>query len=312
VKGFTRREALALAAGSLFGAQQDDVTFKAGVKVVNILASVRTKKGEFVTDLTKDDFTILENGKPQTIRYFSRETDLPLTLGLMVDTSMSQQRVLEQERSACFHFLDQVLRPDKDKVFIMQFDMAVMLRQELTGSHHKLDEVLAVVDTPTRSELQMQQGAGTLLYDAMFKGARDVMANQLNRKALIVMTDGVDTGSETSLAAAIEAAQRTDTLIYSIEFSDEGYYGGFPGMGPDGKGVLVRMAKETGGSFFAVTKKRSIDQIFDMIQMELRSQYSIGYVSDEPVRISEFRKLQLTADRKGLSLQYRDRYWAQR
>jgi VWFA-related protein len=277
----TRRQLIALAAGSLLRAQQDDVTFKTGVKVVNILTSVRTKKGEYVTDLTKDEFTVLENGKPQTIRYFSRETDLPLTLGLMVDTSMSQQRVLEQERSACFHFLDQVLRPAKDKVFIIQFDMAVMMRQELTGSRNKLDEVLSVVDTPTRQELQLQQGGGTLLYDAMYKAARDVMANQLNRKALIVMTDGVDTGSESSLAAAIEAAQRTDTLIYSIEFSDEGYYGGFPGMGPDGRGVLQRMAKDTGGSYYAVTKKRSIDQIFDAIQTELRSQYSIGYVSDD-------------------------------
>jgi VWFA-related protein len=188
----------------------------------------------------------------------------------------------------------------------------VMQRQELTASRRKLDDVLSAVDTPTRSELEMQRGGGTLLYDAMFKAAREVMANQLNRKALIVMTDGVDTGSENSLAAAIEAAQRSDTLIYSIEFSDEGYYGGFPGLGPDGKGVLVRMAKESGGSFFEVTKKRSIDQIFEMIQTELRSQYSIGYVSDEPVRISEFRKLQLTTDRKGLTLQYRDRYWAQR
>jgi VWFA-related protein len=187
-----------------------------------------------------------------------------------------------------------------------------MMRQELTGSRNKLDEVLSVVDTPTRQELQLQQGGGTLLYDAMYKAARDVMANQLNRKALIVMTDGVDTGSESSLAAAIEAAQRSDTLIYSIEFSDEGYYGGFPGMGPDGRGVLQRMAKDTGGSYYAVTKKRSIDQIFDAIQTELRSQYSIGYVSDEPVRISEFRKLQLTTDRKGVALQYRDRYWAQR
>lgn len=310
----TRRVALALfvQALGLRAQQQDDVIFKTGVKVVNLLAAVRTKKGEFVTDLTKDDFSVLENGKPQTIRYFSRETGLPLTLGLMVDTSMSQQRVLELERSACFHFLDQVLRPDKDKVFIMQFDMAVMLRQELTASRRKLDDVLSQVDTPTRSELQMQSGGGTLLYDAMFKAARDVMTNQLNRKALIVMTDGVDTGSENSLAAAIEQAQRSDTLIYAIEFSDEGYYGGFAGMGPDGKGVLMKMAKETGGSFFSVSKKRSIDQIFDAIQNELRSQYSIGFVSDDPVRISEFRKLQLTTDRKGLQLQYRDRYWAQR
>ncbi len=313
----TRRQLLQAAAPLLGWSPllraQDDATFSTEVKVVNLLATVRTKKGAIVRDLTKDDFSVLENGRPQTLRYFSRETDLPLTLGLLVDTSMSQQKVLESERTACFHFLDQVLRENKDQVFIMQFDMAVMLRQEPTSSRPKLDEVLSAVDTPTRQDLMSQTGGGTLLYDAVIKASNDLMRSQKNRKALILMTDGVDTGSQAPLSAAIEAAQRADTLLYSILFSDEGYYGiPFLGGGPDGRGVLVRMSRETGGSFFEVSKKLSIEQIFGIIEDELRSQYSLGYVSDVPVRISEFRKLQLSTDRKGLVVQARDRYWAQR
>ena len=130
------------------------------------------------------------------------------------------------------------------------------------------------------------------------------------RKALIILTDGVDTGSDASIATAIESAQRADTLIYSILFADAGAYGLFGGG--DGRGALARMSKETGGSFFAVSKKQGIENIFNIIQEELRSQYSIGYVSDEPVRISEFRKLTLSTRQKGLIVQSRDRYWAQR
>ena len=290
---------------------QDTVTFSTDVKVVNLLATVRTKKGEIVRNLTKDDFSILENGRPQSIRYFSRETDLPLTIGLMVDTSLSQRKVLEAERAASFRFLDQVLRENKDQVFIMQFDSVVVVRQELTSSRKKLDEALPFVDTPTRAELAMGAGGGTVLYDAVVRASLGVMKNQRNRKALILLTDGVDIGSEASLAAAVEAAQRSDTLVYSILFSDPNAYGIFGG-GADGRGALVRMSKETGGGFFEVTKKQSIQQIFDLIQDELRSQYSLGYVSDEPVHISEFRKLQLTAKQKDLVLQARNKYWAQR
>ncbi len=290
---------------------QDTTTFSTDVKVVNLLATVRTKKGEIVRGLTKDDFSISENGRPQNIRYFSRETDLPLTIGLMVDTSMSQRRVLEAERAASFRFLDQVLRETKDQVFVMQFDSVVQLRQELTSSRKKLDEALSFVDTPTRAELAMGAGGGTVLYDAIVKASQDVMKNQRNRKALILLTDGVDIGSETSLAAAVEAAQRSDTLVYSILFSDPHAYGVFGGGG-EGRGALVRMSKETGGDFFEVSKKQSIQQIFDLIQEELRSQYSLGYVSDEPVHISEFRKLQLSTKQRDLVLQARNKYWAQR
>ena len=280
---FSRRHfVLSAAAGfsaASLAAQDREATFSANVKVVDVFATVRKKNGEIVRDLTKDDFSIGENGRPQTIRYFSRESDLPLTIGLAVDTSMSQQRVLDDERGASFGFLDRVLREDKDKVFVMQFDLTVLIRQPLTASRKALEEALSYVDTPTRRELQLQRRGGTLLYDAIVKASRDVMEGQKNRKAIIVLTDGVDTGSDATVADAIDAAQRAGTLIYSILFSDAGYYGG--GFGePDGKGVLQRLSKDTGGGFFQVSKKEGIEEIFGLIQDELRSQYSMGFVSD--------------------------------
>jgi len=292
-------------------AQDEQPTFKAEVKVVSVLATVRNKKGAFIRDLTKDDFSVSENGRPQVIKYFSRQTDLPLTLGLMIDTSMSQKRVMEAERIASYSFLEQVLREKKDQVFIMQFDLSPILRQELTSSFLKLSEALQRVDTPSMNDLHSQTGGGTMLYDAMWKASREIMRNQTGRKALIVLTDGVDTGSEVGINDAIEAAQKSDTLIYAILFSDETYYGGFGG-GPEGRNVLVRMSRETGGGFFEVSKRQSLDDIFTQLQEELRSQYNIGYESDQPVSISEFRKIQLTTHQKGLNVQSRNRYWAQR
>jgi VWFA-related protein len=305
----SRREFLFFAAVPLLAGQSDDATFSTDVKVVNVLATVRAKNGEIIRNLSKDDFSLSENGRPQAIRYFSQETGLALTVGLMVDTSLSQQRVLGQERAASFHFFDQVLRDNVDQAFIMQFDFAIQVRQQLTFSRSKLEETLTQVDTPTRKELEMQRGGGTLLYDAVVMASQDIMKAQRNRKAVIILTDGVDFGSEATVDATIEAAQRADTLVYSILFSDPGAYGF---IGPDGKKPLMRMSRETGGGFFEVTKKQTIGQIFDVIQDELRSQYSLGYVSDEPVRVSEFRRIQLAAKQKGLVVQARDRYWAQR
>ena len=304
-----------LAALMVCARAQDDITFSTDVKVVNVLATVRDKQGKIIRDLEQADFSVLENGRPQTIRYFSRESDLPLTLGLLVDTSMSQQRVLDAERGASFRFLDQVLRESKDHVFLLQFDMAIMMRQALTSSHKELNDALGLVDTPSRQDLQHQYGGGTLLYDAIIKASKDVMKAQSGRKALIVLTDGVDTGSDATLADAIEAAQLADTLIYSILFSDATFYNGpFLGGvgGPNGRSVLQRLSRETGGSFFEVSKKKSIEQIFAELEQELRTQYSLGYVSDAPVRVSEFRRIQVAVDKKGLGVQARNRYWARR
>jgi VWFA-related protein len=304
----SRRKFLAAIASVLgarsLGLAQDEPTFSTDVKVVNLLATVRTKKNEIVRDLTRDDFLLTENGRPQTIRYFSPESDLPLTIGLMIDTSMSQQRVLDAERGASFRFLDQVLREDKDKLFVMQFDMGVQLRQSLTSSRKQLEEILPYVDTPTRRELSQQTGGGTLLYDAVVQASDTVLKNQRNRKAMVVLSDGDDNGSTATVEEAIEAAQRADTLIYSILFTDAL----FPGR--DGRGVLKRLSKETGASFFEVSKKLSIEQIYQAVQEELRSQYSLGFISDVSSPISEFRTLKLSTKRKELVVQSRERYWA--
>jgi len=310
------RRRFLLGAASLCGTRwlaraQDDVKFTTEVKVVSVLVNVRTKQGEIVRNLTKDDFSIAENGRPQTIRYFSRDTGLPLTIGLMVDTSMSQVSVLDAERGASLRFLDQVLRENQDQMFIMQFDMSVQTPQPLTASRAKLNEALSYVNTPSRGDLSMQTGGGTLLYDAVLQASKEIMINQKNRKALILLTDGVDTGSEATAADAITAAQRADTLIYSILFSDPGAYG-ISFLGHEGRTVLMRMSRETGGGFFEVTRKQTIENIFAAIQDELRSQYNLGFISDKPVEISEFRKLQISTRQKGLIVQARERYWARR
>jgi VWFA-related protein len=296
----SRRQFLLAAAGILPLRAQDITTFSTGVKLVTVLATVTNRKGEIVRNLTKDDFILLEDKRPQTIRYFSQESDLPLTLGLMVDTSMSQRRVIDAERGASYRFIENLLRPKTDHVFLMQFDFRIFLRQPLTNSVRQLSDTLPYVDTPTMSQLQAQVGGGTLLYDAVVTASQDIMTKQQGRKALILLTDGEDFGSDATLPQAIDAAQQSDTLIYSIFFADEG----------NGRGPLQRMSRETGGSFFEVSKKQSIDQIFAAIQDELRSQYSLAYTSDRPVITNEFRRIQLTAREKELKVQARDRYFA--
>ena len=312
---FTRRDVLhcvAALCGVRFARGQDAPVFSTDVKVVNVLATVRNRTGSLVGNLKQEDFSLSEDGRPQTIRYFARETNLPLTLGLMVDTSGSQRRVLDAERGASLRFLDQVVRDNQDRVFIMQFDSTVQMRQALTSSVGKLEDALAYVDTETKSQLRAQNGGGTLLYDAVVEASDEVMRKRSGRKALIILSDGVDIGSYATLKDAVEAAQRAGTLIYSILYSDPGAYGIFGGGGGDGKRALQRMSNDTGGSFFEVSKKQTVDQMFDILQEELRNQYSLGYVSDKPVTISEFRSIQVTAGQKGLVVEARRQYWAQR
>jgi VWFA-related protein len=311
---FTRRALLRSAAALGCAASvrgQNQPVFTTDVKVVNVLATVRNKTGALAGGLSQEDFSLAEDGRPQTIRYFARESDLPLTLGLMVDTSASQRHVLDAERGASLRFLDRVFRENKDHVFIMQFDTSVQMRQPLTSSVRKLDEAMAYVDTETVRQLRIQGGGGTLLYDAVASACDEVMKKQTGRKALIVLSDGVDFGSETTVKEAVEAADRADTLIYSILYSDPGAYGIFGGGG-DGKRVLERLSNESGGSFFEVSKKQPVDSIFDILQEELRNQYNLGYVSDKPVTLAEFRTIHLTTRQNGLLVQARRQYWAQR
>src|SRR5580658_2725682 len=231
------------------------------VKMVSMLATVRDKHGHLVNNLTRDDFVLEQDGHPQTITYFTRDSDLPLALGLLVDTSMSQRRLLDQERDASHAFLDHVLRVDKDKAFIIHFDYEVELLQDLTSSRPKLEAALDQIGAPEFSNSSNSSsggdgggdhgshghgGGGTLLYDAIYLASNEIMKKQQGRKAIIVLTDGVDRGSKETLLDAIATAQRADTLVYSILFADkEGYgnggngggYGGGHGGGMGGGGM---------------------------------------------------------------------------
>ncbi|MBZ5592547.1 MAG: VWA domain-containing protein [Acidobacteriia bacterium] len=336
------RRGLLFSAFAALRAGGQDTTFSADVKVVNVLATVRNKQGQIIQNLNKDDFTLEEDARPQTISYFSRESNLPLTLGLLIDTSMSQRRVLGQERTASYRFLDQVLREDKDMAFVIHFDREVELLEDLTSSRKKLESALTSIETPQPQQRGGggggypgsrgggHRGGGTKLYDAVLLASDEIMKKQHGRKALIVLSDGVDNGSKVSLTSAIETAQRADTMVYSILFADEEGYGqrggGFGGGGmgrrggyprsrypqsrPDGKKILEQISKETGGGFFEVSKKLPVDQIYSRLEEELRNQYSLGYTPDKAD--PGFHKISLTVKQKGLIVQARDGYYAGR
>jgi VWFA-related protein len=324
-------------------ARAQDATFSTDVKVVSVLATVRDKDKKIVSDLTKDDFDLEVEGRPQTIKYFSRETDLPLTLGLLVDTSLSQRLVLGEERIASRRFVEKVLREDRDQTFLIHFDHDTELLQDLTSSRAKLERSLDDIELAQNDRPQMRRSAGggypgsgggggrlpgTTLYDAVLLASDELMRKRQGRKALILLTDGVDNGSKTPLTQAIESAQRADTLVYSILFEGQegqpvqSYPGGFGGrrrgggfpppmqaQRPDGKRVLERISRETGGGFFEVSRKLSIDQIYDRIEEELRNQYSLGFTPDNANAPSGFRRITVTVKQKGMIVQTREGYY---
>jgi VWFA-related protein len=334
-------------------ANAGDASFSTDVKVVSILATVRDKDGHIVNNLNKEDFDLAEDGRPQQIRYFSRETDLPLTLGLLIDTSGSVRDVLGDEKLASRHFIEKVLREERDKTFLIHFDRGTELLQDLTPSRVKLERALDEMQPSDRPQFRNngggnggggdggfpgggfpgggvgfprggggrrrgggnpgggRAGGGTTLYDAVFLASDELMRKQPGRKAVILLTDGEDNGSKESLSSAIEAAQRADTLVYSIYFkTEEGFQRPLGGRDQvDGKKVLQRISRETGGTFFEQTKKLSFDQIFDRIEDELRNQYNLGFSPDKTDSSVGFRKIALTAKQKGLTVQTREGYY---
>lgn len=287
---------------------QDVPTLSVSVNVVSLLANVHDKSGRIVDDLGAKDFVLKEDGVPQTIRYFSKETDLPLTVGLLIDTSRSQRGVLDKELSASTTFLNQVLREDKDKAFTVHFDTRVETLQRLTGSRSDLASSLGKLIVP--------QDIATLLYSAIQQSSENVMASQKGRKALILLTDGVAYKDSTSSDKAIEAAQRADTIIYTIRFSD-----GVPFLGPiraaalaaaseHGKLQLKRMARETGGISYEVSSSESIETIFSEIQDALRNQYSLGYTPQRATPDGKYHKIKLSTPDPHLVVYTRDGYYA--
>jgi VWFA-related protein len=343
----SRRELLALGAVLRPGIRvfAQDATFSADVKVVNVLVSVRNREGQAVRNVKQSDFKLEEDGKPQTIQYFSQQSDLALTLGLLVDTSGSQRYVLDEERKASLQFLRSVVREDRDKVFAVHFDAEVELLQDLTSSKRDLEAALSGPELqegrvnrnrggwggggrgrgPGRGGPPRMGMAGTALYDAVLLASDELMRKQPGRKALILLSDGVDQGSKVSLDHAVEAAQRADTLVYSILFSGTPAGpplrivwgpngGGTPPIASQGRGrangarVLQRISRETGGAYFEVSSKTPLHQIYARIEEELRSQYNLGYSpgNGKP----GYRKIKVTVLQKGLTAQAREGYYA--
>jgi VWFA-related protein len=329
----------------------DAATIKTDVKSVMLPTTVRDKHGKTVTDLTVDDFVLSDDGKPQHIDYFSHDTNLPLTLGLLVDTSMSQHDVLPEERAASQHFLEQMMTDPKDKAFIIQFDREVELLQDITDAKDKLHDALDKVAAPQFASASSgddsggHHGGGTTLYDAVFLASDELLRKQPGRKAIIVLTDGVDRGSKETLNSAIEAAQRSDTAVYAIYFkgAEQNYNnpgmgrrrggmggggwpgggggypgggGGYPGGGGgqrpeqthvDGKKILQQLCGETGGMMFEA-KKQKVDEVYTSIAEELRSQYILAFTPDKAAEPG-FHKLALTVKKKDMTVQTRAGYY---
>ncbi len=295
----SRRAALRFAAGGLCAlARAQQATFSTGVNVVSVLVTVRDKQGQLVKGLAQDDFTLEEDGRTQTVRYFSPQAGQPLMLGLLIDVSGSQRTVLAEQHRASQQFLDQVLRDPRDQSFLVRFDRQVELLKDLSL---------------LESDRKKNSAEGTALYDAIVFSARRI-AGQAGRKALIVLSDGYDTSSSASLGAAVETAQRADALVYSIRFLDRDIFafqvpasqGGSP-VPREGRKALERIAKETGGTYFDLTRAETLEKIYGRIEDELRNQYSLGFspASNRP----GYRKLRVSVKRKGVTVQARDGYF---
>ena len=282
------------------------------VDIVNVLATVRTKAGGIVGKLEKGDFTVLEDGKVQDIKYFTRETDVPLTIGLLVDTSRSQERLIETERMAAAAFFKKLLRP-KDMAFLMQFGADAELLEDSTNSARQLEKALGELrisapvgglhpgPVPT-----MQNRAGTVLYDAVYLAANEKLKGEVGRKVIVVITDGVDAGSKVSRSKAIEAAHRAEAVIYSIYYADPMYRM----MTGSGEGDLKKMADETGGRVFSVSRSLPLDAIFREIDEDMRSQYALGYTPANSNKDGSFRKLEVRTASKEHRVYARKGYFA--
>lgn len=287
----------------------DEPIIRGGVDLVNVLATVRGKNGALVGGLQQSDFKVFEDGKEQEIRYFTRETDLPLTIGMLIDVSGSMEALIPVEQRAAGHFFEQVLRK-QDLAFIISFGKDSELLQDLTASPRILQRGLddlrpnvnigGITNGPVPTA---QNRAGTVLYDAVYLAADERLRKETGRKVIILITDGEDVGSRTSRQGAIEAAQKADAIIYGIYYSQRGYFGD--------QGTLKRMAEETGGRVFDLNDRRAnMDEIFKQIQEEMRTQYSISYAPGNSKRDGSYRKLEIRPVNKDHKVQARKGYYA--
>ena len=308
-----------LLAGSLLFAQDAPPTIKVDVDVVNIMFNVRSKHGGLVGNLEKNDFTLFEEGKQQDVKYFNREADLPLTIGLLIDVSRSQENLIGIEQNAASQFFSSVIRP-KDLAFLISFGADAEVLQDYTNSPKLLKAGLEGLKVNSSTGglhpgpvPTVYQPRGTILYDAVYLASSDQLKGQVGRKVLVLITDGEDEGSRYKIQEAIEAAQKADAIIYGIYYVDRQFYmrngGGF-NFGGGGESYLRRMAEETGGRVFTVDRKNTLQDIFQQLQEEMRSQYAIGYTPLNPNKDGTFRKIEIRTGNKDWKVQARKGYYA--
>jgi VWFA-related protein len=314
----------ASSSGANANRQSDDQsveTLKVNVEVVQLFFNVKDKHGALIPNLTKENFDLAEDGKPQTIKYFKAESDLPLTLGMLIDSSGSQQRVLDMEKEVGASFLESTLR-QKDEAFVISFDVDINLLQDFTNSISRLRKALnsATINTGGVScsggpigpqgpiPCSSTGPRGTALYDAVYLASHDELSHEVGRKAMILLTDGEDQGSRLKIKDAIEAAQKADAICYVLLIADRGFYG-FGGYSGDAE--MKKLTAETGGRVIEVGNKiEKLRQAFDQISQELRSQYNIGYTPTNSVRDGSFRKIDIKSKQGDYKIQARSGYYA--
>jgi VWFA-related protein len=291
-------------------------TLKVNVQVVNLYFNVKDKHGALIPNLKKEDFQVSEDGKPQTIKYFAAESDQPLTLGLLIDTSGSQMRVLPMEQDVGAAFLRDVLTP-KDLAFLINFDIAVNLLQDFTSDTARLRRSMEEtrindgggsgaggIAGAGQGTIPNARPKGTLLYDAVYLASREKLQPESGRKALVLLTDGGDQGSDETLANAIEAAQRSEVIVYVIMIADRAHF-------MPGDNEMHKLADQTGGHVIDVgNDPKKLRQAFDQIGAELRSQYMIGYTPANTALDGKYRKLEIKAAAPDYKIQARKGYYA--
>jgi VWFA-related protein len=290
----------------------DVQTLKVNVNLVNVYFSVRDKNG-YITNLHKDDCSIFEDKNLQKTKNFTQEKNLPLTIGILLDTSGSQMNVLPLEQQSGAEFLKDVLTP-KDEAFLISFDINVNLLSDYTNSPREIKRSIdsAQINTGAGTGSVTGNGSarGTLLYDAVYLAAHDKLRQEAGRKILILLTDGGDQGSQENLKTATEAAQKSNAIVYVILIADRGFYSGF-GMGYTGDADMERLAKDTGGRVINVGNNgKKLQEAFDQIQDELRTQYLASYTPTNPkINDGTFRTLNITCQ-AGQKIQARKGYYA--
>lgn len=270
------------------------------VDVVNVLSTVHDKRGALVNDLDKEDFEVFENGRRQNIRYFARETDLPLTIALLVDVSGSVHAVIDEEKEAAAQFFQTVLRPS-DQALLVGFSSTVILWQDFSSSTDILNGALGRLRPIPFKGLPLEGPMpSTLLYDSIYMAANQKLRDIPGRKVMIVISDGLDNGSRTHLDTVAGALESANTITYGICYQD-----GFSGCE-----FLKELADPTGGRMFQAGRKVPLSNIFASIEEEMRSQYAIGYVPLNRAHDGTFRRIRIRVRRQGLRVRARKGYFA--